>query len=709
MVFAVNYGDEVKPSVSTKLPKEKSRIGGFFMRVTGKLIWPFIFALAFLTLSRVFILGATPAQTLNLPESTSDYTIVDDNDDVPDVTARVARISFIKGDAQIRRADGGDWEKATLNLPIVEGDEITTSGDGRLEIQFDNNQHLRLAENAYLKIVQLKDEGIAISLSLGTMSVTIKRFDKDKAFFEVDAPKTTVAVQKAGVYRIDAGQQGDNDIRVSVTDSGEARVYSDNTGFTLKNNRSALVHIDGANAGEWEAGDTARYSDEFDSWSENRDDVIAQRLKKAFYDKYYDNDIYGADDLNDYGEWVYTAQYGNVWRPYRNVTSYYADWSPYRYGHWRWIPPYGWTWVNDEPWGWATYHHGRWFYDDGFWYWSPYGYYRTHRSWWSPALVVLNIFDNNVCWYPLPYHYTYYNYNYYYNCHRGCNNGGHHGGGHYGGGGHHQPPTGGVKVPHQTLPPKVPVNAVVAQAEGDFGTSVKPVKTAPFAVAKNVLAKKVEDMTDPVLPTYSPVKMSSEIKTTRPKTDIIAAQTKVGAAPRKSDVPLDKELRTKSVFGGREPVIRTDDSGGVRQSNGSDSDVRKTGAVVRQPPVRQNETPPIRQTPTRTPSNTSQDDSGSAPVRTQPERTPVRQPPVRQEPPVRQPIRQEPTRDDTPVRQTPRSEPTPTRQPPRSEPAPTRQPPRSEPTRPQPSRNESKQESKPAPSKAPAGGNSKAD
>ncbi len=174
------------------------------MRVTGKLIGPFIFALAFLTLSRVFIFGATPAQTLNLPDEERAYAL--ENDDAPDVTARVARISFLKGDAQIRRADGGDWERATLNLPIVEGDEITTSGDARLEIQFDNNQHLRLAENAYLKIVQLKDEGIAISLSLGTMSVTIKRFDKDKSFFEVDAPKTTIAVQKAGVYRVDAGQ-----------------------------------------------------------------------------------------------------------------------------------------------------------------------------------------------------------------------------------------------------------------------------------------------------------------------------------------------------------------------------------------------------------------------------------------------------------------------------------------------------------------------
>src|SRR5213075_1768107 len=106
-------------------------------------------------------------------------------------------------------------------------------------------------------------------------------------------------------------------------------------------------------------------------------------------------------------------------------------------------PPYGWTWANDEPWGWATYHHGRWFYDAGYWYWSPYGYHRYAQSWWFPALVVLNVYDNNVCWYPLPYNYAYYNYNFYYNSH-------HHGwdhGGHHNGGGHQHPPiqTGGIK------------------------------------------------------------------------------------------------------------------------------------------------------------------------------------------------------------------------------------------------------------------------
>ena len=61
------------------------------------------------------------------------------DDYVPEVTARVARISFLRGDAAIKRADSDDWERAALNLPIVEGDEIATELNARLEIQFDRD------------------------------------------------------------------------------------------------------------------------------------------------------------------------------------------------------------------------------------------------------------------------------------------------------------------------------------------------------------------------------------------------------------------------------------------------------------------------------------------------------------------------------------------------------------------------------------------
>ena len=365
------------------------------MRNAAKLAWLALFVVTFIMGSVVLVFGAkSAARTLNLPDA--GINTLDDDADFPDTTSRVARISFIRGDVQIRRTASTDWEKATLNLPIVEGDELATSGGSRLEIQFNNFSHLRLDENASLKIAVLRAEGIAVSLSQGTMSLRVTDLGKSAGYIEVDAPKTTVALQKAGTYRIDAGKAGDADIRLSVTNGGEARVYSDTAGFTLKSGRGARVFVDGSNAGEWETADAARNSDEFDGWASDRDVTIAKRIRDAYYDKYYDQDIYGADDLDAYGEWVHTSKYGYVWRPYKNSIGVYADWSPYRYGHWRWVPPYGWTWVNDEPWGWATYHHGRWVYDNGYWAWTPYGYYRPSQSWWFPALVVINVINDNV-------------------------------------------------------------------------------------------------------------------------------------------------------------------------------------------------------------------------------------------------------------------------------------------------------------------------
>ncbi len=208
-------------------------------------------------------------QTINLPDA-ENYTFSDD-DDEPEVKARVARISFLSGEARIRRNGVEEWEKAVLNLPLVEGDEIATDRGTRLEIQFDKNSHARLDENAYLKIVSLKDENIALSLSLGTMSVRLTVFYKDQSSFEIDAPKTTVALQLPGAYRIDAGRDGDSEISVAAREGGEARVYSDNAGFTLKNGRSARIFIGGPNTGEWALSDASQLDDDFERWTAERD------------------------------------------------------------------------------------------------------------------------------------------------------------------------------------------------------------------------------------------------------------------------------------------------------------------------------------------------------------------------------------------------------------------------------------------------------
>lgn len=662
-----------------------------------------------------------------------------EDDTVPDVTARVSRISLIRGDVQIRRVGSQDWEKAVLNLPIVEGDEIMTDAGGRLEIQLNLYSHIRLAESSYLKVVGLKDGAVALSLSEGSINVRLSRFDKDSAFFEIDAPKTTIAIQKSGMYRIDAGKTGaSSDVRVTVTNEGEARVYADNSGFTLKTGRAATLKIDGPLAGEWETLDASRFVDEFDSWSLERDAIIAKRIKDAFYDKYYDQDIYGAEDLNDNGEWIYTKKHGHVWRPYRSATSSYANWSPYRYGHWRWVPPYGWTWVNDEPWAWATYHHGRWFFDDGYWYWTPYGYTRRGRSWWFPALVGVTIINTNIYWYPLPRDFGYFNYNH---CFGGWGGprGGHHGGGrprggrdgHYGGnnGNNHGngnngnnnnngpgptptpakyvgPLTGQVgpsvftdrnsKATWLATPPllRVPPGAVVGTTLSSFGRDRAGFGGVRDADARAALSKAIGDIEQVrVLPTYVELngRVSTAIKVERPR-DTAAVTKATGAAIRQADGgPMDNTLRTTKILGGREPIRS------VGGQQGEPGETHKTGAVKR-PPVHTESDEPVREAPTRTSKQVRGDDE---PVRTAPPREvrttkqreeresePVRQAPrqvetrkqeqrsepVGQAPPRNEPVRQAPPRNDPPPT---RSEPV--REAPRSEPVRNAPPPRSDP------------------------------
>lgn len=641
------------------------------------------------------------------------------DDYTPEVTARVARISFLRGDVQIRRADGEEWERAAQNLPIVEGDEIATDAGARLEIQFNSVNYLRLAENSHLRIVNLKDEGIAVSLPQGSLSLRVLEFDKDRAYFEIDAPKTTVSVQKEGMYRVDAGDERATEIRVSVVDKGEARIYSETSGFTLRGGRSARIFLAGNYAGEWETADASRYADEFDEWALERDAVIAKRLRDAHYDEYYDRDIYGAEDLSEYGEWIHTRKYGYVWRPFNNSISQYADWSPYRYGHWRWVPPYGWTWINDEPWGWATYHHGRWVYDDDTWVWSPYGKQRSRRSWWQPALVVLVTLNSNVCWYPLPYNYGHYDYNRHYRRNRrgrtpNVNNPP----------AANQPPSiipgenqaiAKIRRRNLVVPPleTVPLTGVVSVTESQFGRDRRGFKTAPLDVARTAIVKTPEIIeTPPVLPTFRELngKVSREIQAAPPMIAKIEKRVQTGATVRQPDVSMDGELRKTRIFGNRPPLEAKpfeNETGPVKEK---EIEKRRTGAVVRAETNNDSRETRKTRTPVFTPrgdlQNNTENQNPEERDNRQNERQKRDRREIKQLPPDNPPAaeQREKPRRQPPFQPTPTDRPTPSDRPKREEPR--NDPPQREQPRPQPPpkreeappvKNETKEDRKPSP------------
>jgi hypothetical protein len=352
------------------------------------------------------VFAATTTTTTTAAPAAAFDEEIDDAD--YDETARVVRISLIGGDVSLRRADSKEWEKAALNLPLVEGDRLATGAGARVEIQIDARNFLRLGEYATLDIVTLREEGVALSVPEGTATLRLARFDNDREYFEIDAPRTTLAAEQKGSYRLDVTQNGN--VRVTVGDGGRARLYSETSGFTLRDGRSAeLVSSNATDDGDWELS-AARSADDWDNWVRERESYLASRLRHDRRDRYYDNYVWGAEELDLYGDWINTSEFGYVWRPHASNINNYPDWAPYRYGTWRWVSPYGWTWVGDEPWGWAPYHYGRWVYVDNYWCWAPRGYaHYSRRGRWRPALVAFITiggggYGDNVCWYPLSYH-----------------------------------------------------------------------------------------------------------------------------------------------------------------------------------------------------------------------------------------------------------------------------------------------------------------
>ncbi len=608
-------------------------------------------------------------------------------DDEPEITDRVARISSIDGDVQIRRKDNVDWENAVLNLPVIEGDVISAGKGSRFEIQLNSKNYVRISENSIITLTTLQDSGIALSLQQGTALIRLNEIDRDREFFEIDAPRTTIALQLKGQYFIEAGSISE-EVRVAVYNDGEARVYSESSGFTLRSGRSARMFIGGANVGEWDIADASRFDVAFFDWSEERDNLIARRLQNAHYDKYYDRDIYGADELNDYGNWTYDRSYGYVWRPAARSISYYDDWSPYRYGQWRWLPSYGWTWVNDEPWGWATYHHGRWIWTNGGWYWAPYGYYRNRRSWWRPALVVLGVYNNNVCWYPLPYNYSYYNYNRHYNS-RNRRDRNQQNPGPVATNPTPTPVPGGTvtleeryrgrMVPSASIPEK----GVVAVSVEEFGKRKMGQRLDSPTSAKEILSK-IPNSADspPILPSFEEVRKRTDvgIVTARQRPVVGPSTVRTGAATRTADAPLDKELERTRIFGSRPPLNQSPrETPGINPSVNTERTMPRMGAVSRPTEKRGDGTdstpiiiplPPPREPQRNTPPNRVEQPKYEAPRRT--EAPKYEPPPRRTDTPRYEPP---PPRTESPKYEPPpqKSEP-----PPRSDPPPQK----SEPSKP---------------------------
>ena len=143
--------------------------------------------------------------------------------------------------------------------------------------------------------------------------------------------------------------------------SGEGEVTGGGAAYTVHaNDYDTFSGTDQLSANSESYGND---EDQFDVWAANRD----RHWENSNSSRYVSADVVGYEDLDDHGSWRQTPDNGNVWFPRTSVPG----WAPYHYGHWDYIEPWGYTWVDNEPWGFAPFHYGRWVSYEGSWGWVP--------------------------------------------------------------------------------------------------------------------------------------------------------------------------------------------------------------------------------------------------------------------------------------------------------------------------------------------------
>src|SRR5215468_6440320 len=513
-----------------------------------------------------------------------------DDDDPP---SRVARLAYTSGNVSFNPAGTDDWVAAVVNRPMTTGDKLWSDDGSRAELHLDAAV-IRLSDHTGFSFLNLSDEITQLRLTEGTLYIRVRRLGDDETL-EVDTPNLAFSILRPGRYRINVNEAGDATI-VTVRD-GQGEVTGGGSAYTIHAREEGV--FSGTDQLDADVERIREYDHDFDQWCSERD----LRDDHSVSSRYVSDDVVGYEDLDEYGGWRAVPGYGNVWFPHTVVVG----WAPYRYGHWVWIAPWGWTWVDDEPWGFAPFHYGRWVAVGGVWGWVPcpprpagvtVAYVRPVYApalvaWvggahWGVGVAVGSAPAAGVAWFPLsprdvycPSYHVSERYvtnvnvsntvivnktqvtNVYNNVYVNKT----------------------VNVTNVTYQNQTQVNAVTATSQRAF-TSAQPVHNNMIRVsAREVAAAPVAPMTPTVTPQQRSVLGAGAEARVKPPAAIVARPVVAKVAPPPAPVAFTKQQQIVQANGGRPPAVSEMRPVQQQQEN----------AQVEHPNIRM--APPVRQGP----------------------------------------------------------------------------------------------------------------
>src|SRR4051794_12751711 len=303
---------------------------------------------------------------------------------------RIGRVSVEEGNASLRPA-GAEWSDVAVNDPVTAGMALRTADKARAQIRIGADT-IALAPATRIEIGRLERGVTQIALPQGRIGIHLARIEPGGSV-EIDLPRGGVWLLAPGDYEISAGDEKNPgrivplDGRAHIVapgidhtvaggpgpppkgphhgappggDKGGAHIVAPGIDHTVAGGSAAMLK--GPNDVTPAAEDKA--IDQFVAWWQpppSSDKAQPQALR------FVSAEMTGYDALDGQGRWEVAKGYGQVWYP----DGLPEDWAPYRQGHWRWLSAWGWTWVDDMPWGFAPSHFGRWARLDERWAWVP--------------------------------------------------------------------------------------------------------------------------------------------------------------------------------------------------------------------------------------------------------------------------------------------------------------------------------------------------
>ncbi len=288
--------------------------------------------------------------------------------------ARIVRLSEVQGTVQFDRSTGDGFDKAFINLPVVEGSKLKTGKDGRAEVEFEDGSALRLAPDSEVDFTRLAldDNGLkltTVQLVSGTLYANLhpkksNGIDKTGDQFLLNFSRESITVSEAAHFRV---KLTSTQATVAVF-KGKLSATSPSGQIDVAEKHSAIIDL----------GDPAK-KDTFviaKSYEEEATDAW-DRQQTGYHDRFVSTGgtslsspyAYGVSDLNYYGSFMNCPGYGFGWQPYFMD----ASWSPFQDGGWMWYPGTGYMFVSAYPWGWMPYRYGSWTFAQGCggWMWQP--------------------------------------------------------------------------------------------------------------------------------------------------------------------------------------------------------------------------------------------------------------------------------------------------------------------------------------------------